>query len=264
VPPGPPQPPQKKGPNWALIIGLGCGGLFLLTLLIGGGVALFMYSVAKKDVEATVPTPAASGAPEEPWKPPSTAPPKAELRDVRTWKSDTIGFRHFIGEIVNTGTEPIGSPRAKITLYDAQGTAIESGNCFTLLRSLEPGARIPCSVIVTAKIDRFASWRAEIAGSPIMGDRVADLRTTDVKYTPKKGYTPASLEGKITNGSAFRARNVAAIVSLYGADGKIVAAQNAIVAGGDLDAGASAMFSAKVFDYAAAPETYRVRAVGYE
>ncbi len=92
--------------------------------------------------------------------------------------------------------------------------------------------------------------------------KMAELRVTDVKYTGKKGAAPASLDGKITNVSTFRAKAVEAIVSLYGGDAKIVAADK--VSLGDLEPGGAATFSVKITDFAAPAETYRVKAVGYD
>ena len=53
------------------------------------------------------------------------------------------------------------------------------------------------------------------------------------------------------------------VVTLYDANKKIIGSDNALVAGNDLDAGASGLFSAKVYETAGTPESYRVVAVGY-
>jgi hypothetical protein len=243
--------PPKRGPNVGLIIGIGCGALVLLGLIVGG-VVLAITMTSTKPVTRTV----ASAAPVAP-----NGSPQAELRDVRTWRGED-GSRHVIGEIVNVGTEPILAPVAKLTFFDATNKPIDSGQCTTPLESLARGEKTPCAMIVT-KSETYASYKAEITSAPLaQPHKMAELRVTDVKYTGKKAGAPASLDGKITNASTFRAKGVEAIVSLYGGDGKIVAAEKAAL--GDLEPGSGATFSVRIADFAAPAETYRVKAVGYD
>jgi len=130
--------------------------------------------------------------------------------------------------------------------------------------TVSPSEKTPCSLVVK-KTETYASYKAEISSvANATPRRQAELRVTEVKYTGKKGASPASLDGKITNASAFRAHGVLAICSFYGADGKIVASAVAVVPEKTLDAGAAGLFSARVLDFAAPAETYRVKAVGYD
>lgn len=122
---------------------------------------------------------------------------------------------------------------------------------------------MPCT-FSSAKADSYKTSKTEITpmrsylkGSP------AEFKVEGIKFTPKKGYSPNQLQGKITNLSTFKAKSVWALVSLYGTDGKIVGAEQTLVAGSDLDAGASALFTAKVYNVAAQPQTYTVKAIGY-
>jgi hypothetical protein len=244
--------PPRRGPNVGLIIGIGCGAIVALGLLVGGVVlALTMQSASPRKRGAVAPS--ASVAP--------SGSPQAELRDVRTWRGED-GARRVIGEIVNVGTEPVLAPVAKLTFFDATNKPIDSGQCTTALESLARGEKTPCAMIVT-KSETYASYKAEITSAPV-GEphKMAELRVTDVKYTGKKAGAPASLDGKITNVSTFRAKAVEAIVSLYGADAKIVAAEKTTL--GDLEPGGAATFSVKITDFAAPAETYRVKAVGYD
>jgi hypothetical protein len=250
-------PPQaqyaqpKRGPNIGLIIGIGCGALLLLGLVVGGLMMAFMVQSTKTGKHSV-----ASATPVSP-----NGSPLAELRDVRTWRGED-GARRVIGEIVNVGTEPVLSPVAKLTFFDATNKPIDSGQCTTPLESLARGEKTPCAMIVT-KSDTYASYKAEITSAPsATPHKMAELRVTDVKYTGKKANAPASLDGKITNVSTFRAKAVEAIVSLYGGDAKIVAAEKTTL--GDLEPGGAATFSVKITDFAAPAETYRVKAVGYD
>ncbi len=267
---GPPNPwgdpplvpaPVKSGPNVGLIIGLGCGGLAVLTVIVGA----VMFVALRKP-----PTPAPIRAsPSKPAPAPlgggvtSTGTLKGEVRDLRDFKVEFGKSRHFVGELHNTGTDALGFPNAKVTLYDSANTAIDSGICASLVRVLPPGEKVPCT-FSSLKADGFTTFKAEVTPmrSYFKGS-LADVKVSDIKFIPKAGYTPHTLEGRVTNASGFRAKSVWAIVSLYGADGKIVGADQALVAGTDLDAGQAALFSAKIYNVAAKPETYTVKAIGY-
>jgi hypothetical protein len=258
-------PPKKSGPNVGLIVGLGCLGLFFLGG-IGAAVALF---AVRKPTTTYIPPPTTVAKPVGGGGG-GIAPPnaplgslRAELRDLRDFKGDFGKSRHFVGEIHNTGDEPLGFPSAKVTLYDAANTAIDSGSCTSLVRVLPPGQKVPC-FFSTFKAATYASYKTEI--TPIRSfykGALPDLAISDVKFTPKKGFSPHQLDGKITNKSSFKAKSVWALVSLYGADGKIVGADQALVAGTDLEPGSGALFSAKINNVAATPQTYNVIAIGY-
>jgi hypothetical protein len=263
----PPSPPQKQGPNVGLIVGLGCLGLVLLGGLGLGGLAFFSYRRAS-ELAASIPVapPPRAGSPGGGVGTTPTAATgtlKAELRDLRDFKATFGNSRYFVGELYNVGDAPIGYPSARVTLLDASGTAIDSGTCASLVHALPPGEKVPCTFL-TLKSDGFASTRIET--TPMRSyskSPAADLKVDGIKFTPKKGYAPHTLEGKITNLSSFKAKPVWALVSLYGADGKIVGAEQALIAGSDLEGGSSALFSAKIYNVAATPVTYQVKAIGY-
>jgi hypothetical protein len=259
-PPLPPPPPS--GPNLPLILGLGCGGLFLVSLVLG---AILLFTMRRPPPAPPPPVAGPTRAAPAPIGGGSTpsGTVKGELRDLRDFKAELGKSRHFVGEIHNTGTEPLGYPSAKVTFYDASDTAIDTSTCSSLVRLLPPGEKIPCT-FSTLKADGFVRTRAEVNAlrSHFKGS-LPNLEVTDVKFFPKAGYKPHTLEGKVKNLSGFRAKHVWAVVSLYGADGKIVGADQALVAGTDLDAGGAALFSAKIYNVAAKPENYTVKVIGY-
>lgn len=252
----------KSGSNLGMIIGIGCGGLALLGII---GVVVGMLVVRRA---ATSPPPPA-------YSPPPVASPtptkagggsgdlKAELKELTAIKSKYGKSTRFIGEIVNTGQDSIGYPSAKVTFYDSAGTAVDSGTCSSLVRVLPSGDKVPCAFSIFKGLD-WANYKIEMTPYPptFQGDS-ADIDITDIKFTPKRGYQPDTLEGKLTNKSTFKAKNVWAIVSLYDANKKIIGAESTLVAGNDLEAGASGLFSAKIYEVAGSPESYRVVSVGY-
>jgi hypothetical protein len=254
-------PPKKSGPSAGLLIGIGCGALVLLGgLAIGLGV--YFTRKAATTLAGSLPS---TTAPTSTIAPPptSTGELKAEVRDLRHFKGDFGKTRHFVGEIHNTGTAPMGFPSAKVTLFDASNTAVDSGTCASLVRVLEVGEKVPCTFSVF-KADTFNTFKVEITPTKsYYRGELAKLDITDIKFTPKRGYNPHQLEGKITNKGAFKAKSVWAIVSLFGTDGKIVGADQTLIAGNDLDPGAGAIFTAKIYNVADKPETYKVKAIGY-
>jgi hypothetical protein len=254
-----PMQPPKKPSNIGMFIGIGCGALFLVCII--GGIALFVVMrEAAQEITAPEPRPATAPSLTAPATPDGSL--KAELRDLRDFKPSVGNLRHFVGEIHNTGTAEIGFPLAKVTLLDAANTAVESGTCASIVRLLPPGEKVPCTF--TTLKTQYTTFKAEI--TPVKSffrGQLAKIGISETKFTPKRGFTPHTLEGKLTNESTFTAKKVTAIVSLYGKNGKIVGADQELVAGDNLAPGASGRFTAKVFNAAETPETWQVLAIGY-
>ena len=262
-PPMPPSPPQRSGPNVGLIVGLGCLGIVVLGGLGIGAVAMYSYRRASAIALSMPPPPPPKVGSTGPTPAATTGTLKAELRDLRDFKGTFGKARYFVGEIYNTGDTALGYPNAKVTLLDASSTAVDSGTCASVVHSLAPGAKVPCTFL-TLKTDSFATTKIEITPLRAYSKKEeADLKVEGTKLTLKKGYSPHQVDGKITNLSSFKAKSVWALVSLYGADGKIVGAEQSLVAGSDLDPGSSALFSSKIYNTAATPVTVQVKAIGY-
>jgi hypothetical protein len=256
-------PPAKKGPPVGLIIGLGCGGL----ALIGIVVSVFIFLGARKAAEEIANAPELKSTSDKtPGIPglPEAGDLKAELRDLREYKAAVGTTRHFVGEIHNTGSGNIGFPMAKVVLYDDANTAVESGTCMSVVRVLPPGEKVPCNFLVTGN-KTWKTHKVELTPQrSFFRGELAKLEITDVKFTPKKRvYGSHEIDGKITNQSAFTAKGVMAIISLYDKAGKIVGSAQVPVAGNNLATGTSARFEGKVFEVAEAPEKWQVVAVGY-
>lgn len=253
---GPPPPPPRS-PNVGIFVALGCVGAVVLLGALGAAV----YFTARQPAGPT-------------GSPPVTSPPpsgttagdkdlKLELQDFRTWKEPGKDTQHFVGELVNTGDGLIGFPSARIVFYDAAGTALDTGYCSTTVRVLAPEHRVPCTYGIWKPLP-WKSYKIELEPRKTYSDaKAAELVVSETTSTPKAGYDPHMVKGKITNKSGFTAKNVWAIASLHGADGKIVAADNGLVAGKDLAPGGSGLFSIRFYQMADAPVTFKVLAVGY-
>jgi hypothetical protein len=245
-----------------MILGLGCGGLALLTVILGAAGFFF----ARSATPPPMPTygGAVTASPVAPTPPqPAAGDLKGELRDLTPIKAKYGKSIRFVGEFFNTGSGDLGYPSAKVTFYDAAGTAVDSGTCGTLMRVLPAGEKVPCSFSIFKGLD-WKTYKIDVTPHrPLSAGQIAQIEITEDKFTPKRGYQPDTVEGKLTNKSTFKAKNVWAMVTLYDANKKIVGADNALVAGSDLEAGASGLFSAKAYEVAGPPASYRVIAIGY-
>lgn len=259
---GPP-PPPPRGPNVGLFVALGCVGALVLI----GGIGAAVFLAARTDASAPVAESPAKAPDGTPAKPSSTASGdpglSLELRDFRHWKETDKDTTHFVGELVNAGDGAIGSPTARIVFYDAAGTAVETGYCSSMVRTLAPGAKVPCTYGIWKPFP-WKSYKIELEPrKPYSKAQAAELFVSEVVSTPKAGYEPHMVTGKLTNKSSFTAKSVWAIASLYGADGKIIAADSTLVAGKDLPAGGSGLFKLRFYQMAAAPVSVKVIGAGY-
>lgn len=257
-------PPKKSGSNVGLIIGIGCGVLFVIGLIVG---LVIFFAVRSAAPTATTTSPGSTGA--------ATAAPtastpvgegKIELKDARFFKgkgsSKTL---YLVAEIYNPGSSAVGYPQAKVTLFDAAKTAIGSASCMSLVRILPSKETIPCYTSFY-DVKTWKTYKTELKTSRLWsGSRLADLKASDIKYNgPKRYYQPHTLTGKITNSGSVKAKSVWAIVGLYDKDGKIAGAGSAAVAGNDLDAGSSGTFKVSIYNVATDITRYVVTPVGYE
>lgn len=242
-----------------------------LGLYLGGGCATLFALVAVISLVAVLSRPAAPGAvaspvapfPATPVAPVGTA--EGELVDLRMFDGDARGGYHvFVAEIASTGDLPLATPSAIVSAYDAAGTLLDRCVCASVLRALLPGEKAPCTCVIR-RAGPLARHDAEVVDAPAVPPaRAPVLEVVDVTFTLADKSHPHQLSGRIENKSAFGAASVWAIVSLYGADGKIVGMSEASVPGAGLAAGKSATFTAKIAGVFARPESYTVKAVGYE
>jgi hypothetical protein len=256
-------PPKKSGSNLGLIIGLGCGGVLLVGIILAVIGAVVAGSsdapTASKDDEPALETP--------PPPPPSAKEGKLELQNVRFYESrGSSKIVNVVGELVNTGEGPINAPRAKITVYDASKTALDDTICGAfIIRDLQPDEKVPCYAVMS-KASGYKTYKVEPEHSKnFLTYRAADLKITDVDSTsPSSAFGAHKVTGTVTNKSTFTAKSVWVIVGLYDGDGKIVGAGRTIVAGNDLDPGAAGKFTVSIFNVADKPKKSLTKVFGYD
>jgi hypothetical protein len=257
-------PPKKSGSNLGLIIGLGCGGVLLVGIIlavIGAVVASGSDApTASKDDDTGVETPA-------PPPPPAEKEAKLELQDIRFYNSrGTSKIVNVVGELVNVGDVPVNAPRAKITVYDASKTALDDTICGAfIVRDLQPNEKVPCYAVMS-KASGYKTYKVEPEHSKsFLTYRAADLKISDVDSTsPRSVFGAHKVTGTVTNKSTFTAKSVWVIVGLYDGDGKIVGAGRTVVAGNDLDPGAAGKFTVSIFNVADKPKKSLTKVFGYD
>jgi hypothetical protein len=233
---GRPSEIRTGGPSIATILGGGCA----LVVVLGGIVVLIVHLITGEGLLAADP------------------PLKVEVHDLRAYRGHA-GNLTLIGELQNMSSAPIEAPVARATLYDARRAALGIASCAPPIQVLGPREKVPCAfsfgaVATYAAMDLSAPARPAPAGS-----QPASLAVTGTRL--RQVGALAVLDGIVRNTGSFAARRVVLLVSLYGADNKIVG--QAYVDARDLAPGESAPFNASVAEMAAAPQTFAVRAFGY-
>ena len=258
-------PPRKSGPNLGLIFGIGCGSLLLLGVI---GAAIFYFMLRPVATASSDESPAASVASAAPV--PSAEPAvegKLEMQDVRLFPArGSKANVYVIGELVNTGTVPLNAPRAKITLFDASNSALDSTTCGALIvRDLQPNEKVPCFSVVS-KATGWKTFKVESEFSKgIANYRPADLKITEVESTsPRSVFGAHKVTGKITNQSNFVAKSVWVVVGLYDGNGKIVGSGKTLVAGNDLEPGSTGRFTVSIYNVADHPKKSLTKVFGYD
>ncbi len=255
-------PPRRQSSAVPLFIGLGCGGL----VLVGAIIAAIVMLVSATD-EGPVADDASSETAETASAPVPTGEGKVELRDVRIFPARGTRKTHYlVGELWNVGTAPVDAPRAKVTVYDGNKTALDDTLCAAfVVHDLMPNQKVPCYSV----LDRAVGWKT-FKVQPESSRRYLEYRAAELKISGLESTSPRSrfgahkIGGTITNRSAFTAKSVWIIVGLYDAKGKIVGAGKTLVAGNDLDPGASGKFNVSIYNVAPTPKTSLTKVFGYD
>jgi hypothetical protein len=199
-----------------------------------------------------------------------TGTPRVELQGIRFFEASeaaagdgaTSRMLHIVAELVNVGSAPAASPEATITLYDAAKVAVGTATCSApMVRDLEPGERVPCQGAF-----KPAEWKTYTVDIQIADSaaRAAALEIAGVEtVTPRSPFGAHTVSGQVVNRSPFVARDVWVVVGLYDTEGRIVGAGRTLVAGNDLEPGATAAFSVHVFTVAATPARAMTQAFAY-
>jgi len=176
-----------------------------------------------------------------------------------------VGSLWCLGEIVNTSSYTLASMQVQVTLFDAAGTPLITGDAFAAADILPPAARAPFGILFLSPPANFASHdltilRGELAsGFP---QTYVPLDVEEVEGAPSGPQFEVS--GTVRNSDAERAATGASVVvTTYDGDGRVTGfRQQTIDVGAELAPGAAVPFHLLLTTYGGAPVDFAVIAFG--
>jgi hypothetical protein len=235
-------PPKKGGSSVGVILGAGCALLMVLVAVVAVGLYVVLRPGAGSS--AAGPPPRTQGG--------TSSVTAKDLRDF----SGSRGQVLFVAELVNGGTTSV-TPSARVRLFDARRTEVASLPCNVAVRQLGPGEKAPCTFSYSGARSSFTSSEVVVDSSPASARQALLTVTGAVLSRAGIGHQVA---GTVTNPASVAMRSGNVLVTLYGADGRIVGAGSFDLSRG-LAAGAKAPFIVNVVDVASPPKTFAARAV---
>jgi hypothetical protein len=235
-------PPKKGGSSVGVILGAGCALLMVLVAVVAVG----LYVVLRPGAGSS------AAPPPRPERGTGSVTAK-DLRDFTSSRGQVL----FVAELVNGGTTPV-TPSARVRLFDARRTEVASLPCNVPVRQLGPSEKAPCTFSYSGARSSFTSSEVVVDSSPASG-RQALLTVTGAALS--RAGIGHQVAGTVTNPASVAMRSGNVLVTLYGADGRIVGAGSFDLSRG-LAAGAKAPFIVSVVDVASPPKTFATRAVG--
>jgi LysM repeat protein len=179
----------------------------------------------------------------EPTTVPTPTPVALKIEGLAFYRTpvDTLWC---LGEVVNVSGRPAEEIQVQVSLHDEQGRLLASGRAFAELHVLAAGERAPFAILFTAPPSDFAQYQALVAGgvpSTHLGPRYPDLAITDHwgGWLDDNNY---QVRGEVRNTGQVEAQQVALVVTLYDAQGHVVAARTVEIAADLFLSGAVAPF----------------------
>lgn len=195
---------------------------------------------------------------------PTPTPMPFSIRGVSFYETP-VGSLHCLGEVVNTTAYTLTNVQVRVTLFDASGNALISGNAFAAADILPPATRAPFSLLFTAPPPNFvshqtAALRGEIAGE--LAARYVPITLEEVTGAP---YSPQfEVSGAVRNADPERtAATVVVVATTYDEAGLVTGfRQQRVDVGNGLAPGATAPFRMRFTVYRGVPADFAVIAYG--
>jgi hypothetical protein len=173
------------------------------------------------------------------------------------------GALFFVGEIINTGDQALARPEVSVVLYDSAGQVLANERGFATQDYVAPGQRVPVRVTFPSPP---ASWaKFQVLFNPKAATEVGlyaygDLASSALNFSHSTtmGYLTS---GMVKNIGAREAHFVQAVVTLYGADGRVVGVGEDFADPDHLRPNESAVFKVSIYNTAAEPVSYRVQLI---
>lgn len=197
-------------------------------------------------------------------KSPSEEPLMAEVRDVAPIFT-SIGSIYFIGEIVNTGRRPLAKPEVIIALKDAAGKPLLFGTGYPVHDLVLPGGSVPVVVLFTNPPPDWRSFEVYLQGRAPTGREFLSYTAfsyTDVQISTDE-FSAYIFTGQVKNTGPSKAEFTQVLLSLYGADDKIVGMGTAYTDLSAIDPGETSSFTVRVSNVLADAKYYRLQFVAH-
>jgi hypothetical protein len=188
----------------------------------------------------------------------------AQVQDVLPIYT-SIGSIYFVGEIRNTGDEPLAKPEVIISLRDRQEQNLRFEAGYPVHDVIAPHVSVPVVVLFTDPPSNWHSFEVYIQAEAATGREFmayTDLIATEIDMSQDE-FGHYILSGTVMNSGDAKAEFVQTVAALYGNDKRIVGVGSAYVEKSTLDPGASSSFAVRVMNVADKPVSYRVQFVGH-
>ena len=196
---------------------------------------------------------------------PVPTPLKLEAQ-VGSFSPISIGSAlYFVGEVHNTGDQPLERPEVSIVLYDATGQVLANERGFATQDTVAPGQRVPVRVVFTTPPGQWTKF--QVLFTPQAATDVGlytydDLTPLALNFV-RSAKTGHSINGAVKNTGLRDVRFVQAVVTLYGAGGQVVGIGEDLTEPDGLAPNETATFNVTIYSTAAEPVSYRVQFIAH-
>lgn len=253
--------PRSRSTSAPIVIAVAVGAALLVAIAVIAGAVVFVARKSPSKSSTRPPVVVATTTPPRAQDGPAPVPPKARIRSSKKGGRGTTHF--WIVTYENAGETPIGTPRARVSLFDASGRRVVEQVGHAVRKHLGPGESTPI-LVLAMNAPTFA--RAEIAAVEPDAPSAYDAGQTAIEVVDfqasKSGLSHTNLTGTVKNTSPTRVRFVEIVATGLDADGEVVGYATTFATDKEIAAGGASGFklSSGTFD-AEPPTKYRLFAV---
>lgn len=174
----------------------------------------------------------------------------------------SVGSLWCLGEVVNSTESALENVELQVTLHNAAGEELSSGDVHAALELILPGKQAPFGILFASpphNFDRFlvTPIRAEILGDP--ASRYAALEVAQIEAGPVGPLFEVS--GSVTNPDQFTATAIMVVVTTYDTQGQVTGFRQARLPD-ELPPGANVDFAVSLMPYGDVPANYTITVQG--
>jgi hypothetical protein len=161
---------------------------------------------------------------------------------------DSIGTYHIVGEVQNTGTQPIQFVEIIASFYSSNGTYIGQSFSFTELSTLDAGVLSPFDILFSDKgmVQQVDHYNLTTSYLPATAHPQALTVLSSVKSVDSMG--DIHIKGEVQNNGNSATTYVEVIGSFYDSSGKIVAEDFTFTEPTTIQAGQKAPYDLQLYD----------------